>query len=64
MILTVIPRGLQGLGPEGGIGVLGYPSLHMTHHSTSVPIHHHGTHSTTTSMYTVGGITVCYEACL
>src|SRR5260370_27292 len=29
--LIVIPRGLQGLGPKGGIGVLGYPSLHMTH---------------------------------
>src|SRR5258707_838054 len=29
--LIVIPRGLRGLGPKGGIGVLGYPSLHMTH---------------------------------
>jgi len=29
----VIPRGLQGLGPKGGIGVLGYPYLHTTHTS-------------------------------
>src|SRR5258707_5398348 len=29
--LIVVPRGLRGLGPKGGIGVLGYPSLHMTH---------------------------------
>src|SRR5260221_10982387 len=27
----VVPRGLQGLSPKGGIGVLGYPSLHATH---------------------------------
>src|SRR5258708_16432800 len=30
-IPTVIPRGLQGLGLKGGIGVLAYPHLHMTH---------------------------------
>src|SRR5258708_4409794 len=38
--LTVIPRGLQGLSPKGGIGVLGY--IRPTTFSTSAPIHHHG----------------------
>src|SRR5260221_1555203 len=38
--LVVVPRGLQGLGPKGGIGVLGY--IQPTTFSTSAPIHHHG----------------------
>src|SRR5258707_13033431 len=36
----VVPRGLQGLSPKGGIGVLGY--IRPTTFSISAPIHHHG----------------------
>src|SRR5258707_13818015 len=36
--LSVVPRGLQGLGPKGGIGVLGYPCLHT---DTLLSVRHH-----------------------
>src|SRR5258708_4718784 len=36
----VVPSGLRGLGPKGGIGVLGY--IQPITFSISAPIHHHG----------------------